>query len=275
MKIAFTTLGCPDWDLETACSRGKEYGFDGVDFRGIKDEIDITKLPAFTTSIKETRKMIEDTGLSVSCISSSIRLCELEKREEYLEEAKRTIQVARELGSPNIRVFGQGNHKQQTKEEMAKTGRECMEEILELDGADKIQWLFETHDHWIKAADCRLILDGIPNPNLGALWDVGHTSRVGGETPQQSWTELKDRAGYIHLKDALHDTSHPQAMKDGWRYVIPGEGQLPLTEAISLLKENGYSGWLLFEHEKRWHPDLLEPEEIFPLFVDWIRPQLS
>ena len=34
MKLAFTTLGCPNWDLDTICTRGKEYGYDGVDLRG-------------------------------------------------------------------------------------------------------------------------------------------------------------------------------------------------------------------------------------------------
>ena len=55
MKIAFMTLGCPNWDLDTICQKGREYGFDGVDFRGYLDEIDITKLPLFTTQAAETR----------------------------------------------------------------------------------------------------------------------------------------------------------------------------------------------------------------------------
>ena len=37
MKIAFMTLGCPNWDLDTIITRGREYGFDGVDFRGYLD----------------------------------------------------------------------------------------------------------------------------------------------------------------------------------------------------------------------------------------------
>ena len=36
--------------------------------------------------------------------------------------------------------------------------------------------LFETHDLWVKAADCQLLLDDIRNPAFGALWDMGHTS---------------------------------------------------------------------------------------------------
>ncbi len=38
-----------------------------------------------------------------------------------------------------------------------------------------------------------------------------------------------------------------------------------------MLRKQGYDGWLIFEHEKRWHPELPEPDEIFPQFMDWIR----
>jgi sugar phosphate isomerase/epimerase len=64
-------------------------------------------------------------------------------------------------------------------------------------------------------------------------------------------------------------------MGDGWRYVIPGTGVLPLADSIRLLKANGYDGWLQFEHEKRWHPELPEPEEIFPAFVQWVRTVMA
>ena len=76
---------------------------------------------------------------------------------------------------------------------------------------------------------------------------------------------------YLHVKDAVYDATHPQAMDDGWRYVEPGTGQLPLAQAIGLLKDRGYDAWVMFEHEKRWHPELSEPEEIFPKFVAWFR----
>ena len=49
MKISFMTLGCPNWDIDTICARGQEYGYDGVDLRGYLDQIDVTLLPEFTT----------------------------------------------------------------------------------------------------------------------------------------------------------------------------------------------------------------------------------
>ena len=65
MKISFTTLGCPNWNLDTICQKGREYGFDGVDFRGYLDELDITRLALFTTQGSQTKKRLTDAGLAV------------------------------------------------------------------------------------------------------------------------------------------------------------------------------------------------------------------
>lgn len=279
MKLSFMTLGCPQWDLDMICARGREYGFDGVDFRGYLDAIDITTLPLFTTHVAATRRRLNNAGLEVSCVSSSIKVCALENRQANLDEARRTIITARGLGAGIVRIFGGGDLQTASRAELAKVGRETIEQILALDGAQEIKWVFETHDLWVKAADAKLLLDAIPNPNFGALWDMGHTYRVGGESPEQTYAAIGPRVGYCHVKDATFDPSHPQAMTEtfeqgkvvGWRYVLPGEGQLPLAKSIGILKAGGYDGWLLCEHEKRWHPELVEPEVIFPAFIKWAR----
>ncbi len=275
MKISFMTLGCPGWDLDTLCRRGKEYGFDGVDFRGYLDTIDITLLPEFTTKAAQTRRMLSDAGLEVSAISSSVELCATDKRKDNLEEARRTIAVANNLHCSNVRVFGGGDSDHYSREELAAIGCESIQQILNLDGARGLHWLFETHDLWVRAQDCKLLLDKIQEPAFGALWDMGHTYRVGGESPRETLAALQGRIGYTHIKDAAYDPTHPRAMEDGWRYVTPGTGELPLAESIGLLKVNGYDGWLQFEHEKRWHLELAEPEEIFPEFVRWVKPLIG
>ena len=275
MKISFMTLGCPNWDLDTICARGDEYGYQGVDFRGYLDEIDVTLLPEFTTMAGETQRKLKDAGLAVSGISTSLRVCVRDDLQRNLEEARRTIEVAKAFNAVNIRVFGGGDLRQHTRQELAQAGCDCIEQILALDGARDLRWLFETHDLWVQAKDCRLLLDNIPDLAFGALWDMGHTWRVGGERPSDSWAAIGDRTGYVHIKDAVYNPDSRLAMKDGWHYVAPGTGELPLVESINHLKADGYEGWLLFEHEKRWYPNLPEPEEIFPAFANWVRPLIA
>ncbi len=271
MKTSFTTLGCPSWDLDTIIKQGSRMGFDGVDFRGLQDEIDVTQLPAFTTGIGTTRAKFADAGLHVCGISSSLKVCDASMTAQNVAEAERTIPVAAELGCETIRVFGGGDALHHSHVEMADIGQQTMLRVLDLPGAKQFKWVFETHDHWMQSADCRLLLERVTAPEFGALWDMGHTSRVGGEDPADTLTALGDRVYYLHVKDAIHDASHEHAMDDGWRYVPPGTGELPIARALQLLQAEGYDGYVMFEHEKRWHGELEEPEEVFPLFLQWFR----
>ena len=102
MKLSAMTLGCPNWDLDTILTNIKNYGFDGVDFRGIQKDLDITKMPEFTTHLAATAKRIKDSGLEVSGISSSLTVCDPAKRAANVEEARRTIPVALALGAKNV-----------------------------------------------------------------------------------------------------------------------------------------------------------------------------
>ena len=39
MKIAFSTLGCPDFDWPDIYSMAKDLGFDGIEMRGLGDDL--------------------------------------------------------------------------------------------------------------------------------------------------------------------------------------------------------------------------------------------
>jgi sugar phosphate isomerase/epimerase len=275
MKLSMMTLGCPDWDLQTICRRAREYGYDGVDFRGIQSELDVTRLPAFTSAVKQTVKLLADHGLVASGISSSIRVCDGSRRSASLDEARRTLDSAVAVGAKHVRIFGEGDPDKIGYAESAKIGRDVLNEILNIPGAEQVSWNFETHDHWIQSGQCKLLLDAITDPAFGVAWDLGHTRRIGGETAEQSYSALGKRVRYVHIKDAVRAEGHPLVMKDGWRYVLPGLGELELDLGIGVLKRNGYDGWVMFEHEKRWHPELEEPEIAMPAFVKWARQTIA
>ena len=271
MKIAFSTLGCPKWDLDTICRRAVEYGYHGIDWRGLGEHLDITVSPAFTGDLKATAAKIRKAGIEVSGISSSIRLCDAASREANIEEAKRTIRVASALGAKTVRVFCSGDPSKTPKDELARQGADCMDAILCLPGAEKITWGIETHDHWVHTRELRKVLDRLPRPNVGVVWDIAHSPRLAGESPEEVIRAVGPRIVYTHIKDCVKEAANPAAEHDGWRYVLPGRGQIPLAQAIALLKSIGYDGWLVFEHEKRWIPALPEPEEAFPAFANWAK----
>ena len=100
-------------------------------------------LPEFTTHAAQTYRQLQNAGLAVSGISSSIWVCKPEDLEKNLEEARRTIAVAKAFDVENIRLFGGGDLEQYSRQELAKFGCDCINQILQLDDASELKWLFE------------------------------------------------------------------------------------------------------------------------------------
>ena len=44
-------------------------------------------------------------------------------------------------------------------------------------------------------------------------------------------------------------------------------GTLPIAECVQTLHRHGYEGYLAFEWEKKWAPEIPEPEEAFPRYA--------
>jgi sugar phosphate isomerase/epimerase len=91
-------------------------------------------------------------------------------------------------------------------------------------------------------------LELLPEPLL-LIWDSHHTWRYGGETPAETWGLLGRWVRHVHLKDSLDKLSerHP------FTYVLPGDGQMPMAEVMSCLRESGFDGFVSLEWERLWH----------------------
>jgi sugar phosphate isomerase/epimerase len=54
---------------------------------------------------------------------------------------------------------------------------------------------------------------------------------------------------------------------------------VPVRESLAALDATGYDGWLTVEWEKRWHPELAEPEDALPRELEtlmrWRTPRLK
>ena len=50
MKISFSTIACPDYDWADIYSMAKDLGFDGIEIRGLGDDIYAVKAKPFTDS---------------------------------------------------------------------------------------------------------------------------------------------------------------------------------------------------------------------------------
>ena len=72
MKLAFSTLGCPNYELEDVLRAAREYGFAGVELRALGGGLDLLARPEFApAAIEGTRRRLGVQGLSVCCVDTS------------------------------------------------------------------------------------------------------------------------------------------------------------------------------------------------------------
>jgi len=75
MKLCISTLACPGWDLQQIIDVCAANQIAGVDFRGLQNEIDVTKLPAFTgDGLDETLSRLRSRGIEIPCMNSGVAL---------------------------------------------------------------------------------------------------------------------------------------------------------------------------------------------------------
>lgn len=259
-QLSAMTLGCPEWSWEEICTNLSRMGFQGIDVRGIGEHVDLRKSPVMNEHRAESKDQMKAAGLAISCLSSSVKVCDVARTGDGLEEAKGYLDLALTWESPAIRVFGGTG----TVDE-AVAG---LEKVLEIDGATQVTWLLETHDDWIQPQKVEDAVRRINRREVAAAWDCGHTLRLTAEDPRATARRFVGILGGTHIKDARLLPDHPGNM-GGWQWCLPGEGDLPLEEVVRELQEVRYSGWITFEHEKRWHPTLPGPEQAFPAFMSW------
>ena len=173
----------------------------------------------------------------------------IELARPFAHDLEAALERAAEWGVPTVRVFGgSAGAPDDIALRLDKT----------LGGAEKlgITVVLETHDAFASAALVADLLRRVDSPSFGALWDVHHPYRVG-ESPEDVVRTLGSHIRLVHIKDA-------RRRGDDWQLVALGEGEVPVREGLAALDAAGYDGWLTVEWEKRWHPELAEPEVALP-----------
>jgi sugar phosphate isomerase/epimerase len=255
--LSFSTLGCPDWSFQQIIDFASAHGFKGIELRGILKQMDITQSPGFTdtAAITATLNRMKEKNLVFANLGSScnLHITDAVKRQENLDEAKRYIDLAAQVHCPYIRVFPNLLPKDQDKQATMALIIEGLQELGDYSKGKKVMVLMETHGDVVWSADLLQIMQAANHPHTGLIWDIANMWTITKEPPAEVYPLLKPYIHHTHIKDA-------RLVNGGIQYTLMGKGEVPIFEAISLLRKDAYSGFFSFEWEKRWHPALAEPE---------------
>ena len=259
IPLAFSTLGCPNWEWKKILDFAAQHGFAAIELRGLERNLDLPAHPIFAADrIEQTKREIRDSKLQIACVSSSANLYieDPTKRAKELADARRFIDLAQTLGAPCVRVFGGKAESDKSPAPDQETKARVAAGLRELGnyaGPRGVTVIIESHDHFTASATLKDVLHQADSEHVGLLWDAHHTFAASNEDPEFTVKQLGSWIRHTHLKDSV-------GTGEDRKYVLTGRGNVPVARQIEALRSIGYKGFFCFEWEKLWHPDIDEPE---------------
>jgi sugar phosphate isomerase/epimerase len=267
MKISFSTLGCPDWSLEQIADQARELGYDGVELRTHDDGNHLSS-SATPEEAARVGRMFRERGARISSIKGYSKFAFVDDAEVAKNQAllRRLVAIAEAAGASYVRTFAGQIPAGSDPAAMATKVADAIRPIAAEAAARGVRIGLEIHDDWCSGPQVMSLVRQIANPKgFGIVYDILNAYDAGREPWQATYAAIKDSICYCHVKDGYRGP-------DGKvRYVMIGAGDLPLREILGRLKADRFEGFLSFEWEKKWHPEIEPPERSFPHYAHKIR----
>jgi sugar phosphate isomerase/epimerase len=253
MKLAFSTLGCPAWGISEIADAARRYGYGAVELRCLAGDLDLLARPELRPD--RVAESGEALGLPVCCVDASAAFHAIDDAERHRNviDALRVARLASSLRAPMIRVFPNAVPVGATRDETrARIARSL--HGLALRAPPGVRIGLETHGDFAAASDAVEIVRAAAHRALGIVWDVANTSAAG-DSIESAADVVAPHLMLVHLRDA-----EPAPGERFWRPVLAGRGRVPFGVVVRSLRAIGYDGYVSFEWEKYWRPELAEPE---------------
>jgi sugar phosphate isomerase/epimerase len=267
MKLAFSTLGCPDWDLAAIIRAARQFGYDGIELRAVAGSLDLLNRAEFAASeLARTRAYFDQAGIEICCVDTSCTFHSPNgsERATQITIALAHAEIAAKLGAPLIRVFPDkiqaGAQRDETRDWIA----ECLHAVAKRI-PDEVDVALETHGDFANAEAAAEIVQLADHPKVKLIWDVAN-SVAAGDTIEHAGRVVQPYLAHIHLRDAK-----PVVDSEHWLPVLAGNGRVSFAGALAAIRELHYDGYVSFEWEKYWRPEIEAPEVALPDFVNAIR----
>ncbi|HEY0121451.1 MAG TPA: sugar phosphate isomerase/epimerase [Rhizobium sp.] len=248
MPLAFSTLGCAELELDEALALAANHGLDAIEIRALGGMIDLS---AYFTERFGTpaglARALDRSPVAVCALNTSLRL--VGPTPEAKEAFLRYLPWAEAAGIKSLRVFDGGTTGDDGELAEALSTLDWWRETARREGfASEI--VVETHDFLVKPDALGRFLEAAPDCAL--IWDTHHTWRKGGQGPAETWKQVRHNTRHLHVKDSVSKPSE----KLPYSYVLPGTGEFPMAELLSVLAADRYDGVMSLEWERLWHTQL-------------------
>ncbi|GMU22961.1 MAG: hypothetical protein AMXMBFR13_30450 [Phycisphaerae bacterium] len=271
MKLGFSSLGCPDWDLEQIITQAAAMGYAGVELRGLQGELHLPASPALRQNTAGVAAKFRDAGLELVCLGTGnfFHSPDRKKLAEQKAQVREFIELAGELGCPYLRVFGDEVPRYGDKNATMLRIADALRDLAPVAAAHGTTLLLENHGDFSGSRDLWFIVDSINHPAVRVCWNNCHAA-VAGDRPSLAVPRLGSKIALCHIVDGRFTA---QGALDS--YTVPGQGDLDMRLTVDLLRGIAYDGYLMFEWPKLWIPSLAEPEAAFPAALAALKAMLA
>jgi sugar phosphate isomerase/epimerase len=271
MKIGFSTVGCPDWDLDTIISQGSKLGYQAVELRGLQGEMHLPDLPAVSKDPAALAARFAEAKLDIACLATGNCFHSQDKKEVARNkgQVREFIELAAQLGCPFVRVFGDEVPRYEQKQTTYLRISEALRDLAPTAAAHGVTLVLENHGDFASSRDVWYILDSVDHPAVRCCWHPCH-AKAAGDRLTLSVPRVGRLISLVHLVDGRFNEA---GALEG--YALPGDGNVEMEKFLMLLRGVTYDGYLIFDWPKLWVSGVADPEKAFPSALTKIKGLLT
>ncbi len=261
MKFSFMTFSTPNLTLQEVLDLARELNVEGIEPRTsgkVLPEVGEHKGQKHGIEVylgkderKAIRRQVEDSGIELACIATSVRYADPETNTGETEHTRKAIELSHDLGCRRIRVFGGPLPQSVTRDRATELLVNSLSSVAAEAETAGVLVCLETHDHWCDPNDVAAVMKQVDHPAIRVNWDFAHPFRVANMDVEESFAILRPWIAHSHVHAVSVDEDGK--LQFGWI----GEGPLDHKKAMELLVANDYDGYMSGEWINR-DPDYHE-----------------
>lgn len=265
MKLAFSTLGNPNWSFIRILEEAQKLGFAAIEIRGIEGRMLAGDIPQFFSENQKTTKIqLKKHHLHICGFGTSVSFHDLDKYDTMIEEGKTAIDICSQMEIPFIRVFGDRIDSENLRTQIINNVIKGIKALCTYAQGKNVKVLLEVHGNFNTIENIMPVLGALNNyQEFGILWDIAHSDKIYKEDYIKFYNVIKPFIYHIHIKDHFRDDSK-------FELCLIGEGDIPIKDIVTTLIADNYNGYMSLEWEKKWHPELPEAEVAYPAYVNFM-----
>ncbi|MEO0482950.1 MAG: sugar phosphate isomerase/epimerase [Planctomycetota bacterium] len=277
MRLAWSTLACPDWTLDAVAAFTSRSGFDAAELRTFGPGDGQLACEPFLTGPSKLAEVFASEGAAVAGLATSARFDDpiwppivgrvFTDLERGVRETQRAIDLADDIGAGYVRVFGFEVPAHETRRRAIKRLGDLIARAV--DRADKrgVRVVVENGGDFREAEALEALLDRADHPLVRACYHAAVGAQAG-DNIASAMRRLGSKLDIVRLTDTRGD--RPCAL---------GEGESSARETVEAAQAVGFDGTLVYEYPAMWFEARGDVEPVLSSAAEtiygWLAPASS